>query len=114
MAVKELYEKYGIKTTKDPSGWASFSGVGKSLQSDTWQEVRQLMKDAEKEITGIQTNERIVVEFPRHIVVLYPPELKKLLERDIELYEKALKRGKSELRYRANEKRAMYAKNRND
>ena len=42
---------------------------------------------------------------PLHTVVLYPSEIQKLLTTDMDLYMKAVKRGKSEKRYQANEHR---------
>jgi hypothetical protein len=49
--------------------------------------------------------EKIILSFSKHIAVLYPSEIQKLLLTDDELYIKAMKRGKSEKRYQANEKR---------
>ena len=49
--------------------------------------------------------DKIIVPLHKHIAVLYPSEIQKLLLNDEELYIKAMKRGKSEKRYDANEKR---------
>ncbi len=53
--------------------------------------------------------EKIIVPLHKHIAILYPAEIQKLLLSDPELYIKAIQRGKSERRYRANE----YRQNRN-
>lgn len=50
-------------------------------------------------------NEKYIVQLPKHIVVLYASEIQRLLYKDEDLYLLAMKRGKSEKRYRANEKR---------
>lgn len=50
-------------------------------------------------------DEKIIVPLHKHIAVLYPAEIQKLLLKDEELYIKAMKRGKSEKRYQANEYR---------
>ena len=47
----------------------------------------------------------ILLHSVKAIYVLYPQELKRLLMNDEELLCKSLQRGKSELRYRANERR---------
>ena len=43
----------------------------------------------------------------RQIIVLYPAEVRGLLKGDPDLYMRALKRGKSELRYQVNERREL-------
>lgn len=50
-------------------------------------------------------NDKVFVNTTKCLLVLYPNEIQKLLFQDLELYEKAIKRGKSELRYRAVERR---------
>jgi hypothetical protein len=49
--------------------------------------------------------DKIIIILHKHIAVLYPSEIQKLLLNDEELYIKAMKRGKSEKRYQANENR---------
>jgi hypothetical protein len=50
-------------------------------------------------------NNKVFVNTTKCLLVLYPNEIQKLLFQDLELYEKAIKRGKSEMRYRAVERR---------
>jgi len=50
-------------------------------------------------------NDKVFINTPKCLLVLYPDEIQKLLFNDMDLYEKAIKRGKSELRYRAVERR---------
>lgn len=64
------------------------------------------MRDVEESSKYVKTDDRIIIKESRHILVFYPQEITRLvLKHDESLYITALKRGKSELRYRANEKR---------
>lgn len=54
---------------------------------------------------GESMSEKIIIQFNKHIAVLYDYEIQKLLFSNPELYIVAMKRGKSEKRYQANEKR---------
>ncbi len=49
--------------------------------------------------------DKIIVTLEKHIVVLYPSEIKRLLLNEPELYIKCIKRGKSEKRIEACTKR---------
>lgn len=49
--------------------------------------------------------EKIIIPLHKHMAVLYPSEIQKLLLKDDELYIKVIKRGKSERRIQANENR---------
>ncbi|MCI2061907.1 MAG: hypothetical protein LKJ83_03960 [Eubacteriaceae bacterium] len=50
-------------------------------------------------------SQRVVVQCRKYIAVLYADEIERLLHKDMDLFEKAVRRGKSEKRYRANENR---------
>lgn len=56
--------------------------------------------------SGGSMSERIVIQLHKHIAVLYDYEIQKLLFSNLELYMLAMKRGKSEKRYQANENRS--------
>ena len=109
-SARVLNDRYGIGARLE-NGCVFFSGVGKCLSSVTgneaaFREVHQLMVDVEENCRKyLQQDERIIVDGDRQIIVLYPGEVRRLLQRDPDLYMKALKRGKSELRYRQNERR---------
>ncbi len=49
--------------------------------------------------------EKIIVPLHKHIAILYPAEIQRLLLTDQELYALAIKRGKGERRCQANEHR---------
>ena len=110
-SIEELKNSFGILTTWE-NGTPYFSGVTKVLlaklngDDNIYREVSLLMRDIEdNKDKYITKDERIIIQAPKHILVLYPSEIQRAILRDEELYIKALRRGKSELRYRANEKR---------
>jgi len=78
--------------------------------TETYPELRDVCKEFSRYISDLEnefesSDDKIVVEADRCILVLYPSEIKKLVQYDDNIYEKALKRGKSEARYMANERR---------
>ena len=102
---ERLAEEYGI-ITRWENGNAFFSGNFRNVvMTRKYREVSKLMK-------AIEENERpsrcqpIVVEARRCLLVLYPDEIFNLTSNDPALFEKALRRGKSELRMRSAEQRA--------
>ena len=106
-----LYDKYGIRSELDSSGHVWFSRVGRYLgavsgNDASWREVRQLMMDVEQNgKKQLQHDDRVIVTGDRQVLVLYPKEIRTVLQKDPDMYMKALKRGKSEIRYQANERR---------
>ncbi len=111
-SIDELRDCYGILTTKE-KGKIYFNGVWRILaqrlssgDDEIYKKVSMLMEDVEKNYSSyVEEDNRVVIEAPRHLLVFYPSEIIKLAQSDEELYIKGLKRGKSELRYRANEQR---------
>ena len=108
-----LYNRYRVTANLDSSGKVFFAGVGRCLSSVTgdeaaYKEIRQLMIDVEENAKNyLQKDDRIIVTGERQIIVLYPAEVRGLLKGDPDLYMRALKRGKSELRYQVNERREL-------
>ena len=47
----------------------------------------------------MQIGDKIIVQMPRYVAVLYVNELQELLSMDRNLWEKAIRRGKSEARF---------------
>lgn len=52
-----------------------------------------------------QTDNAIMLTSTKALYVIYPSELRQLIMNNEEMLYKSLKRGKSEMRYRANERR---------
>lgn len=110
-SIERLQDEFGILVTwKDNRPY--FSGVGKHLIAEhacganIYAEISALMKDVEDNWkTYQQKDERIVVKLPRQILVLYPSEILKCVVNNEDIYTRALKRGKSESRYIAQERR---------
>ena len=108
-AAQILYDQFGITTELDSSGRVWFSGLmrwthlARGGDMSAWQEIGRLMDEVEKK--HLRRDDRIIVVVDRQTLVLRPEEIPKLLERDPDLYVKALKRGKSEKRMQANERR---------
>ena len=115
-SAQTLYCEYGILSELDSSGRVIFSGVGKFLPTISgndavWQEVRRLMIDVERNAQKyLQRNDKIIVTGQRQTLVLYPGEIRGLLQHDPDLYIKALKRGKHERRTQASERRRAEGK----
>ncbi len=112
-SIEILESRYRVLTTWEGDA-PYFSGVWKWLgesargNKEPYMEISQFMKDIEENRNRYKsTDRRIIIESTRQILVFYPDEIKKLALTDEELYIKALKRGKSELRYRANERRVL-------
>ena len=110
-SIKELQDKFGILTTWQDNR-PYFSGVYKHLIAkhtggvDNYAEISRLMKDVEENWKLYQSkDDRIIVKLPKQLLILYPSEILKCVVADSDTYEKALKRGKSEARYRAQERR---------
>lgn len=104
----ELYDKYGIVSEMDGSGRIRFSGIGclPASNESAWQEVQRLMIDVEQNGRKyLQQDDRVIITGERQMLILFPGEIRNLLKHDLDLYVKALKRGKSEKRLRASEKR---------
>ena len=53
----------------------------------------------------MQIGDKIIVQMPRYIAVLYVSELQSLLSLDKNLWELAIRRGKSEARFQKEEER---------
>jgi len=47
----------------------------------------------------MQIGNKIIVQMPRYVAVIFVNELQDMLSRDKELWEKAIRRGKAELRF---------------
>ncbi len=110
-SIEILQDRYGILTTWQDNR-PYFSGVWKHLKAkcagggDNYAEISELMKDVEENWKLYQPqDDRIIVRLPKQILVLYPSEILKCVVADSDIYEKALRRGKSEARYRAQERR---------
>lgn len=106
-----LDETFGIQTTWK-NGIPYFSMVGRVLAEElqgnhgAYAEVSTLMREVEANKNKYnQTDDRILIKSPKQLLVFYPDEIRRLALKDEALYIKALKRGKSELRYQANERR---------
>lgn len=110
-SIETLYNKYKVRTEIDSLGTVWFSGLGRwtSLymgDSSAWEEISLLMADAEQHAKEyLKKDDRIIITGQRQVLVLRPDEVRSLLTHDPNLYVKALKRGKSEKRRLANERR---------
>lgn len=108
-AAQILYDQFGITIKMDSSGREIVCGLGRWTHllrggdTSAWQEIGRLLDEVEKK--HLRRDDRIIVVVDRQTLVLRPEEIPKLLERDPDLYVKALKRGKSEKRMQANERR---------
>lgn len=107
-----LYDRYGIVSHLDSSGrvWFSNMKIGFSLpvcgDCSVYEEIRGLVIDIEQNAKKyLRCDDRIIVRGERQVLVLHPGEVRTLLQSDPDLWMKALKRGKSEKRIQANEKR---------
>ena len=47
----------------------------------------------------MQIGDKVIIQMPRYVAVLYVSELQNLLSLDKNLWEKAIQRGKSEMRF---------------
>lgn len=108
---ERLQDEYGVLAHKE-NGRVYFSGLlgisKRIMQGNTalHDEIYPMLEDVERNYDKyVQRDNRIVVELPRHTLVLYPNEVMRLALTDEKLYLRALQRGKSELRYRAYENR---------
>lgn len=108
---ERLRDEYGVLACKENERvyFNGLLGISKQImQGNTTlrDEIYPLLEDVERNYDKyVQRDNRIVVELPRHTLVLYPNEIMQLALTDEGLYLKALQRGKSELRYRAYENR---------
>ena len=110
-SIEILQDEYGVLTTWQDNR-PYFSGVSKHLVekhsggNDNYEEISGLMKDVEENWKLYQPqDDRIIVKLPKQILILYPSEILKCVVADSDIYEKALRRGKSESRFRAQERR---------
>lgn len=106
-----LYNSFGIVSELDSLGRVRFSGVGRCLpvvsgDNAAWEEVRRLMVDVEQNGRKyLRKDDRLVVTGERQTLILYPSEVRNLLQTSPDLYMKALKRGKGMRRLVASERR---------
>ena len=53
----------------------------------------------------MQVDDKIIVQMPKHLVVLYVRELQEMLAKNLDIWEAAIRRGKSEARYQSEQLR---------
>lgn len=53
----------------------------------------------------VQIDDKIIVQMPKHLVVLYVRELQEMLAKNLDIWEAAIRRGKSESRYQSEQLR---------
>ncbi len=113
-SVEVLQNEYGVTTVwKDnrphfttPSKELISTVCGGEPDNRLW----ALMRDIDTNWKRYKPPEdkRIIVDLPRQKLVLTREEILKCVSANEEIYMEALKRGKSELRYLANERRQKY------
>lgn len=53
----------------------------------------------------MQIDDKIIVRLPKHIVVLFVREIQEMLSKNLDIWEAAIRRGKAEARFQAEQRR---------